>query len=65
MVDSGLLVQLAGMLFISGAVYGGIRSDQKRMREDIARLELAMKEAHKRIDGLRGSGRRHGDKADN
>lgn len=54
--DHSLFVQLAGMMLIAGAVYGGIRNDQKRMREDIARIERATEKAHDRIDGISSAG---------
>ena len=58
--DSSLFLQLVTILIACGAVYGGIRSDLKAIHEKLNRIEKAADKAHDRIDGLAGSGRRHG-----
>jgi hypothetical protein len=60
-IGDSLLFQLVIALFFAGAVYGGIRNDLRRMREDLQRLERAAGKAHERIDSLAGSGRRWND----
>lgn len=57
----GLIYQLATALILAGAVYGGIRSDLRAMKEHIARVEKDSDKAHDRIDAL-GFGRRHNEK---
>lgn len=37
-------------LFLAGAVYGGIRADLKGMHERLKGQELAVRDAHRRID---------------
>ena len=59
-VDNGFLLQVVTALVLAGAVYGGIRSDLRAMREHIQRVEKDADKAHKRLD-LLGCGRRHGD----
>lgn len=39
-------------LFLAGAVYGGIRADLKGMHERLKGQELALQNAHRRIDDL-------------
>lgn len=43
---------LISNLVIAGAVYGGIRSDLKHMRNDISRAEKISEHAHSRIDNI-------------
>lgn len=43
---------LISNLVIAGAVYGGIRSDLKHMRNDINRAEKSSDHAHSRIDNI-------------
>ena len=58
--DGSLLLQLVTGLLLAGAVYGGIRSDLRQMRRDIARVERSADKAHDRIDKVASPARRHG-----
>lgn len=58
MADSaGLIYQVVLSLILAGAVYGGIRSDLRNMKEHISRVEKDADKAHDRLDSL-GFGRR-------
>jgi hypothetical protein len=39
-------------LFLAGAVYGGIRADLKAIHERVKGQEVAVQNAHRRIDDL-------------
>jgi len=54
---ANLVMQIAGMVLAAGAVYGGIRAEQRAMMRDIARLERSVDKAHSRLDKM-GCGRR-------
>lgn len=49
-MDSALIVQLVTVLSSSGAVYAGIRADQRALRRDVAEVKQDVKRAHVRID---------------
>lgn len=56
------LIQAVSMIFVAGAVYGGIRVEQKAMMRDIVRNERAIDRVHKRLDDCGVcAGRRHDD----
>lgn len=44
------LMQAVGMVFVAGAVYGGIRVEQRAMWRDIIRQEKAIERVHQRLD---------------
>lgn len=39
MIDHALLLQLAAMIATAGAIYGGIRTDLRHIRERLDRVE--------------------------
>lgn len=55
-----IVLQLVGMLLCAGAIYGGIRAEQRAMLRDISRQQREIDKAHDRIDRISG-GRRHDD----
>ena len=46
------LIQLAGMLFAAGAVYGAIKGDLKALHESVRDAKATANEAHRRIDTI-------------
>ena len=51
--DAGLALQLFGMLLCAGAIYGGIRSEQKAMLRDIARQQRELEKVGAQVVQLR------------
>jgi hypothetical protein len=49
-MDGALLVQILGVVASSGAVYAGIRADQKAMRRELTEVKQDVRRAHARID---------------
>lgn len=55
------MLQVIGLLFVSGAVYGGIRVEQRAMMRDIVRHEKAIERMNERLNGCSGCDRRRHD----
>ncbi|HDR8930074.1 TPA: hypothetical protein QDA84_000058 [Burkholderia vietnamiensis] len=49
-MDGAVLVQIVTAVCSSGAVYAGIRADIRAQKERIRRVELDVRDAHRRID---------------
>lgn len=52
-----LALELLGMAFTAGAIYGAIRADLKSTRERAEAAHLRADEAHERIDAVLLKGR--------
>ncbi|HDR8925157.1 hypothetical protein [Burkholderia vietnamiensis] len=57
-MDGAVLVQIVTAVCSSGAVYAGIRADIRAQKERIRRVELDVRDAHRRID-RQLEGRKH------
>lgn len=49
-MDGALILQIVGVIASSGAVYGGIRADQRAFRRELADVKQDVTRAHARID---------------
>jgi hypothetical protein len=49
-MDGALLLQIVGVLASSGAVYAGIRADQRAFRRELNDVKQDVRRAHARID---------------
>lgn len=49
-MDGALIVQLVSVVSASGAVYAGIRADQRAFRRELTDVKQDVKRAHARID---------------
>ena len=51
--DAGVALQLVGMLLCAGAIYGGIRAEQKAMLRDIVRQQKEIEKFGAQIEKIR------------
>ncbi|WP_155836984.1 hypothetical protein [Paraburkholderia mimosarum] len=49
-MDGALILQIVGVISSSGAVYAGIRADQRAFRRELTDVKQDVKRAHARID---------------
>jgi hypothetical protein len=49
-VDGAVIVQIIGVVASSGAVYAGIRADQRAFRRELNDVKKDVQRAHARID---------------
>ena len=49
-MDGSLLLQVLAVVSSSGAVYAGIRADQRAFRRELGDVKQDVKRAHARID---------------
>ena len=59
--DAGVALQLVGMVLCAGAIYGGIRAEQKAMLRDIARQQREIEKVGTQVARLAGLCRRFDD----